>query len=162
MVVDSGSVDVRIANANDTELVLRITKESFLEYSYTGVPSGALNETVSQIRESIENNEEHALLCYVNGTAVGTARFYREDGIYFRRLGVLPEFRGQGISKIIVSSIERYAKENGETRVWCRTRSDVERNMRLYLKLGFEIEEEKFIEKNGHKIKVATFSKRVA
>lgn len=55
-------------------------------------------------------------------------------------MGVLPEFRGQGIGWRLLESCLNLAHQAGITRVELETRSDNEPALRLYLRMGFETE----------------------
>lgn len=162
--MDSGpeNPDIRIVGVDHAELVWKIVNTSFEEYRESEAPSSALMETVEHVRQALSNGKEQAVVCYIGNRPAGTARFYFDNGLYFRRLGVLPDYRGRGISKAIISWLEKYAREHGESRIWCNTRSSVARNMALYRGMGYRLENERFIERNNHKVGVATFSKSIA
>ncbi len=102
---------------------------------------------------------EKGLICFVSGTPAGSVRFYSNDGLYFRRLAVLPEYRGRGLSKRMVMWLEEYASRNGEKRIWCNTRASIQRNMNLYISMGFKVIDQWFVERKGHDVLVATLSK---
>lgn len=159
MAFQSGFINFRIAKPEDSELVWKIVNISFQEYRDSDAPSSALMETSEHVRQAMSNGRERAVICYYEGKAAGTARFYFENGLYFRRLGVLPEFRGHGLSKAIISWLESFARSSGASRIWCNTRSSVERNMKLYEGMGYSLEENRTVERKGFEVGVATFSK---
>lgn len=155
----NSSLEIKMAGESDIGTVWRIVNIAFDEYRHSPVPSSALLETEEHVRQALNNGREHAIICYYGGQPAGTARFYLENGLYFRRLGVLPEFRGKGVTRAMIQWLEDYALTHGEKRIWCNTRSSVERNMSMYRNLGFSLIEDRIIERQGLKVGVATFSK---
>lgn len=55
-------------------------------------------------------------------------------------MGILPEYRGQGLGRSLLEACLAIATENGLTRVEFEARSDNEPALRLYRKLGFQFE----------------------
>lgn len=152
-------LEIREVGVEQADLVWKIVNASFEEYRNSEAPSSALMETVEHVRQALSNGREHALVCYLNGQPAGTVRFYVEEGLYFRRLGVLPDYRRKGVSRSLIMWLEKYARENGEHRIWCYTRASVPRNMAMYRKLGYSLIEEREVERHSTTVNVATFSK---
>jgi ribosomal protein S18 acetylase RimI-like enzyme len=61
---------------------------------------------------------------------------------YVRRMGVLPEYRGQGIAKQLMLQLIAEAKAQNETTLALHTSEFMETARLLYAGLGFEIERE--------------------
>ena len=58
--------------------------EAFAEYDSYDIPSSAMNESVSAIKQSIQNGSEQAILCCIDGKPLGSVRFKMdEDSLYF-------------------------------------------------------------------------------
>lgn len=152
-------LDFRVVSEEEADVVWGIVNTSFEEYRNSEAPSSALLETVEQVRQALSNGREKAMICYYDNTPAGSVRFYIENGLYFRRLGVLPEFRRMGISKAIIRWLENYATSSGQARIWCNTRSSVKRNMHLYSSMGYILEEQRTVQRNNKTVGVATFSK---
>jgi ribosomal protein S18 acetylase RimI-like enzyme len=55
-------------------------------------------------------------------------------------MGVLPEFRGQGLGQRLLENCIAIARQAGVTRVELEARSDNERALSLYRRMGFEFE----------------------
>lgn len=115
---------IRLADAKDAYLVHKVMLIAFEEYRNIDVPSSALNETIDYIAESIKNGYEKALLYFCDEKIpLGSVRFKTEDdSLYFSRLSVSPEARGNGIAKSILSWLEEYAQTNGISEIRCRVR----------------------------------------
>jgi len=55
-------------------------------------------------------------------------------------MGVLPEYRGQGIGRRLLENCLTLARQGGVTRVELEARSDNKHALRLYHGMGFEVE----------------------
>ncbi|MCL1960967.1 MAG: GNAT family N-acetyltransferase [Desulfovibrionaceae bacterium] len=55
-------------------------------------------------------------------------------------MGVVPEFRGQGVGQRLLESCLALARQAGITRVELEARSDNEQTLRFYRRAGFEVE----------------------
>lgn len=155
-------IQIRIAEKGDASTLWKIVNESFEEYRNSEAPSSALLESESQVYEVLSKGFEQALICFYGSEPAGAVRFYIENGLYFRRLAVLPEFRGRGLSKAMIKWLESYAKNHGERKIWCRTRASVARNMHLYESLNYTISETMTVERNGKDVAVVTFQKELS
>lgn len=155
-------LEIREAGLEQADLVWKIVSTSFEEYRNSEAPSSALLETVEHVKQALANGSEHAIICYFEGEPAGAVRFYMEEGLYFRRLGVLPGYRRKGISRALISWLEDHARKMGESRIWCYTRSSVERNMAMYRNMGYVLENERTVERNSYQVGVATFAKYLA
>jgi ribosomal protein S18 acetylase RimI-like enzyme len=155
-----------VEEETDIVSVHQIMLEAFAEYGSYDIPSSAMNESISSIKQSIQNGSEKAILCFVDGKALGSVRFkIHEDSFYFSRLSVSPEARGKGIAKAMIKWLEEYAKETEQDKidkVFCRVRKDTPQNVQFYRSLAFEIaKEETIINKDGNLIEIIQMDKRV-
>jgi ribosomal protein S18 acetylase RimI-like enzyme len=143
--------------------VHQIMLEAFAEYNSYDIPSSAMNEPVSSIKQFIQNGSEHAILCFFDGKPLGSVRFKMdENSLYFFRLSVTPEARGKGIAKAMIKWLEEYAQEKGNDKVFCRVRKDTPQNVQFYGSCGFEIsKEETIINKDGNLVEIIEMDKKV-
>ena len=76
-----------------------------------------------------------------NGEASGCAAFRRKDDATgeVKRVFVRPEYRGRGLAKLLMASVEAHAREQGCEKLFLDTRITLEPAVALYRKLGFEI-----------------------
>ena len=155
------NIDIRLIEEKEIPLVHHLMLQAFEEYRKLDVPSSALDETVEGLANSIHLGLEQALVCLVDGTPIGCARFQmKDDYLYFSRLSVVPEVRGKGIATSIISWLEGVAKENEKSRLICKVRASLPKNIRLYEKLGFYmIEEKKVTNPNGFLVNTAQMEK---
>lgn len=78
---------------------------------------------------------------YLDSTLIGCVAFRRkgEKVGEVKRLFIRSEYRGQGISKELLKTIESYAKEQGCTSLFLDTRITLEPAVNLYRSFGFKI-----------------------
>jgi ribosomal protein S18 acetylase RimI-like enzyme len=80
---------------------------------------------------------EMALLCFLDGEAVGSVRYLVKEGLYFHRLAVRCEAQGHGIGTAMVRWLEEEARRSGQGAIWLKVRSSEGRNIEWYRRLGY-------------------------
>lgn len=77
---------------------------------------------------------------YLDGTPVATGGLRRlsTDDIEIKRMYVVPEARGRGLSRIVLARLEELAKEMGAARVILETGSKQPEAISLYETSGYE------------------------
>ena len=86
---------------------------------------------------------KNALICYENDIAVGIGAYkeYDAETAEIKRMYTLPEYRGKGIAKAILTELELWAKEEGYKLALLETGYLQKDAIGLYQKLGYEITE---------------------
>ncbi|WP_333599535.1 GNAT family N-acetyltransferase [Flavobacterium sp.] len=86
---------------------------------------------------------KNALLCYENDVVVGIGAYkeYDANTAEIKRMYTLPEHRGKGIGKAILTELELWAKEENYTNSILETGYMQVDAIGLYQKLGYEITE---------------------
>ncbi len=86
----------------------------------------------------IEDNR-HVILAYEGDDAIGCGCFKEFNGMSaeMKRMFVRPEYRGKGVSKIVLSALEEWAKEMGYKASVLETGTKQEIAMELYKKAGY-------------------------
>jgi GNAT superfamily N-acetyltransferase len=130
---------LREAGIDDAEMLTNLLRAAFEEYR--GVlepPSGAHSETEESVRKHLESGK--AVIATVDDVNAGCV-FYEPAGesIYMHRLGVLPAFRGSGVGRALVASVEARAKEGGYKGVRLGTRLVLTKNRAFYERLGYQL-----------------------
>ena len=153
---------IYLAKVDDASILYKVMMAAFEEYRTVYPPSSALDETVDGIKQSLLNNGS-AIIYEEDGIAHGTVMFrYIDDELYFSRVSVIPESRGRGIAKAMLSWLENHAVERGINKVKCKVRVSVPRNIQLYKSMGYAVVEEGVVIKpDGHRLKVVTMEKRM-
>ncbi|RSL29393.1 GNAT family N-acetyltransferase [Salibacterium salarium] len=151
------------ANPEEAETVRIVMQSAFEEYKQDSPPSGAMEETTESIQKAVQNQEETAAVCYIDNTAVGVVRMREEeDSMYFFRLSVLPEKRGNGIGMALVQWVEKKAASLGKTTVYCKVRASTPQNVKRYERLGYYIFDRYIVEKpDKPAFKVISMKKQV-
>lgn len=86
---------------------------------------------------------KNALICYENDLAVGIGAYkeYNTETAEIKRMYTLPEYRGTGIAKALLTELELWAKEEGYTTAILETGYMQKDAIGLYQKLGYQITE---------------------
>ena len=86
---------------------------------------------------------KNALVCYENDVAVGIGAYkeYELNVAEIKRMYTIPEYRGKGIAKAIVTELEVWAKEENYTTSILETGYLQLDAIGLYQKLGYQITE---------------------
>jgi putative acetyltransferase len=86
---------------------------------------------------------KNALICYENDVAVGIGAYkeYDSETAEIKRMFTLPEHRGKGIAKAILTELELWAKEEGYKLALLETGNLQKDAIGLYQKLGYEFTE---------------------
>jgi GNAT superfamily N-acetyltransferase len=86
---------------------------------------------------------KNALVCYENNVAVGIGAYkeFEPNVAEIKRMYVLPEHRGKGFAKAILTELESWAKEESYTVSLLETGHMQKDAIGLYQKLGYTITE---------------------
>ena len=84
---------------------------------------------------------KNALVCYWDGIPVGIGAYkeYDANTAEMKRMYTLPEFRGKGIGKAILTELENWATEEGYSISQLETGYKQIDAIGLYKKLGYEV-----------------------
>lgn len=153
---------IKFANVADAPIIHEVMMKAFSEYKDEVPPSSALEETIGSISTALSDNEM-ALLAYDDEQPIGMVRFkLLQHELYFFRLSVIPEKRGQGIAKKMLTRLEEYAKANGVPKLLCKVRKTVPKNIQLYHSIGYRVIDEEIVYKpNGVQLKVVSMMKQL-
>ncbi|MFC1481525.1 ribosomal protein S18-alanine N-acetyltransferase [Candidatus Neomarinimicrobiota bacterium] len=90
--------------------------------------------------EEIENQELGiGVVAEVDGIIVGFFTGLAVAGeLQLHNIAVHPDYRGQGIARALMATVDQYGKERNCDRVLLEVRKDNEIANRLYLSLGYE------------------------
>ena len=107
--------------------------------AYLRILDGDDHEFYAQINKS--NLLKNALICYENEIAVGIGAYKEFDSetVEIKRMFTLPEYRGKGIAKAILSELENWAKEEKYSFSILETGYMQKDAIHLYTKLGYEV-----------------------
>lgn len=139
-------VTITAATESDAPLVYDIMQAAFAEYRDTLYPPSSVHtETLADALAMMR--EGGALLAWIDGQAVGSARYaFRRDAqgvdfCYAGRVSVLPDWRGKGIASALMTQVEVVARQHPVDYVQISVRTVLESNVHLYQRLGYTITE---------------------
>ncbi len=109
--------------------------------AYLRILDGEDHAFYAQFNKS--NLLKNALVFYENEVAVGIGAYkeYDSETAEIKRMFTLPEYRGKGIAKAILTELELWAKEEGYQFAILETGYLQKDAIGLYQKLGYEITE---------------------
>jgi ribosomal protein S18 acetylase RimI-like enzyme len=125
------------ASIEDAEAILKLQKIAYQSEAqlYNDFSISPLKQTLDQIKTDFA--AKVFLKAVTGGDIVGSVRGYQEKGTcYIERLIVDPAFQGQGIGTALMRQIESVFSQTKRFELFTGHRS--ERNIRLYLKLGYQ------------------------
>lgn len=132
-------IQIRLANANEARSLARVLRKAFIQYEsfYTAKAFAMTTPTPGEIEKRWKEGPVWAAL--QDGRLVGTvAAVAKNDALYLRSMAIVPSARGQGIGKILLEEVERFAKAGGFQRMLLSTTPFLYDAIRLYEHFGFE------------------------
>ncbi len=130
---------LREAEEKEAPEILHVMQTAFLEYQ--GVldpPSGVQHETIDSVRQKFQIG--NFILAEINHEIVACV-FYENKGAYvdLGRLSVIPQYRNQGIGKMLIDNVEKKARENHIPNVRLGVRVVLNTLRQYYEGLGYKI-----------------------
>lgn len=124
----------RTTSDNEDFDILRIQLDAYLR-----VLDGEDHAFYAQFNKS--SSLKNALVCYDDDKPVGIGAYKEFDAntAEMKRMYTLPEHRGKGIGKTILTELENWAKEEGYTISLLETGYKQLDAIGLYKKLGYEV-----------------------
>lgn len=133
---------VRLANYDDIDDILNITKEAFTKYrELVGTEHvDALSETYDDVKRDIDTKV--VLLALSDGEAVGSVRveIKPDNTAYLTRFAVKVTSQNNGIGKSIMNLVDRIMIKKGVTQISLHTGSQITSLIRFYYGRGFYID----------------------
>ncbi len=139
---------VRLATSSDAELIAKLTRECWV-----GKPenSSGHRETTEKVLQDLKTGA--AMILEVKGQPVGSLRywpvilpstklveFHAPTVWEIGRIGILPAFRGQGLSTWLMNELTTQAVQRGIQEFRLAVRTDEPGLVKLYVRLGFRID----------------------
>lgn len=137
--------ELRTATLEDAALIARLTRECWV-----GKPinSSGCTETVEAVEKSLQDGT--AIIMFLEGQPVGSVRYYSVMGestpevTYYGaiaweigRLGILPAYRGRGLSTWLMNEIMIRATHKGIQELRLAVRTDEPDLLEFYKRQGF-------------------------
>jgi predicted N-acetyltransferase YhbS len=128
---------IRSAMAEEAGAIVSLLHRAFAQYDDVLAPrSGAMDETAATVAARLR--DEGCLVALAGATPVGCV-FYKPLGeaIYFGRLAIVPERRGQGLAPRLIAEVETVAAAAGAAAVTLGVRIKLPGNIALFTALGY-------------------------
>ena len=129
---------LRSATALDAPALAATIAAAFEQYRGKLVPeSGAFRETADGIATELKKGAG-AIIAERNGNVLGCVMTKLEEGdLYFGRLSVVPQARGEGLARRLIAAVEDDARTRGLPGVRLGVRVVLTDNQRLFQSLGY-------------------------
>jgi predicted N-acetyltransferase YhbS len=123
--------------ADDAAAAAALIRRAFRAQSVaTDPPSSALRETTDSLAAAIAAGG--GVCASIADQLVGVVLWSeQEQGLYFGRLAVDPDWRGKGIARMLIGAVEAEALRRRISRVHLSTRLVLLDNRRLFASCGF-------------------------
>ena len=134
----SDTLILRAATAVDAAAIAATIAASFEQYRGRLEPeSGAFRETAEGIAAELAR-EAGAIVAERNGRMIGCVMVKLvEDDLYFGRLSVVPEARGEGLARRLVEAVEDEARRRELAGVQLGVRIVLVENQQLFSSMGY-------------------------
>ncbi|HEY9642541.1 MAG TPA: GNAT family N-acetyltransferase [Coleofasciculaceae cyanobacterium] len=112
-----------------------------VDYGLAGEPDGA-DRDVLQVEASYWATGGQFWVVERQGQLVGTGGYYPIDrgsnAVELRKMYLLPEVRGQGLGRYLLTALEAAIASQGFTQIWIETASVLKEAVQLYESQGYQ------------------------
>jgi putative acetyltransferase len=131
-------VRIRLAASDDAPVVANILQAAFVEYQSLYTPPGFAATTPDAQQVLARMREGPVWIALRHIEVVGTvAAVVKHDSLYLRGMAVRPEARRLKVGALLLDRAERFARQQGCSRVVLNTTPFLHAAIRLYEKSGF-------------------------
>ena len=130
---------IRLAVSAEAASIAAVLHQAFVEYVslYTPEAFAATTPTTEYLQKRW--GEGPVWVAVHNDLIVGTVGAVpKGEALYVRSMALLPAARGQGIGRLLLEQIERFAHERGDRQLFLSTTPFLIRAIRLYEQFGFQ------------------------
>lgn len=130
---------IRPVDETDARALWQVIQTAFAEYrDKLEPPSGVFTETVEDIQHKIRDGGGF-IATFKDKIAGGVVYQPKQDYLYLGRLAVLPNFRGQGLSRGLVEAVEKQAQRQDLPKVRVGVRGVLTGNQAMFTHLGYRV-----------------------
>jgi GNAT superfamily N-acetyltransferase len=133
-----GEIVIRAAGRGDEEEILRCLAAAFEPYRAEYTPQAYADTVLDQASLKKRLQQMHVLVAVASEEIVGTvaASLLNGEG-HLRGMAVRPEWRGSGLSALLLRTIETWVESQGCKRVTLDTVLPLQAAIRFYEKNGY-------------------------
>ncbi|HEX7758189.1 MAG TPA: GNAT family N-acetyltransferase [Caulobacteraceae bacterium] len=129
---------LRALLTEDAPAAVDVIRRAFSAQSVeTDPPSAALRETTESIADAI-GLDGGACVTFPGGLKGVVLWSQTEQGLYFGRLAVHPDWRGSGVARRLIAAVEAEAMRRNLPRVHLNARLVLADNRRLFASCGYQ------------------------
>ena len=130
-------IRIRPGTEDDFQALLQVQQAAFGEYADVYEVSAWTKETVESLK--LDAQDKHLLVAEIDGTVVGSVRFWTVAGVcVIRLLSVSPAHQGRGVGKALMQEIERVTTD--AHKFYACTMLRTARNVHFFISLGYRSE----------------------
>lgn len=133
---------IRDWQPGDRQTAAALIQSVLAEYGLGGEPDGA-DRDVWQVEIAYWSTGGEFWVVEQAGRLVGTGGYYPIDrgdnAVEIRKMYLLPEVRGQGLGRYLLSALERAIGSKGFAQIWIETASVLKEAVRLYEMQGYQL-----------------------
>jgi len=134
---------IRSASQSDTEKIVGVLFDSFIEFEPLYTPQGFAATALNARDVTIRLTEGPVWVALGDNELVGTMSvMVKGDAVYIRGMAVLPLSRGQGFGRLLLDHAEKYARAKACKRLFLSTTPFLTEAIQLYERAGFVRTEE--------------------
>ena len=134
----SGGAAVRRASPEHAAAIADVLTSAFVSHRPRYTAGGYAATTPDATALLARWDEGPVWVALDDGAVVGTVgAMIQADGLYVRSMAVRPDAAGRGIARALLETLERYALEQGCTRMYLSTTPFLDRAIALYERFGF-------------------------
>jgi ribosomal protein S18 acetylase RimI-like enzyme len=129
---------IRRATFADADLIARITRDAWA--NTVSQESGAHRDNADSVLHDLQSGG--GLIASINNEVIASMRWFNLDTATreLKRIGVLAEYRGQGVAQQLMAEAIRVAKEDSVTDLRLAVRVDQPHLVKAYELIGFRID----------------------
>lgn len=133
---DGRELTVRLAEVSDAEAALELIHAAFRARPVVGAAPEALTDDIASVRARIEHGTGY--LAHIDGEPAGLVMTAHQHGVMrVGRVGVLPQFREQGVASFLVEVVLEHLAATGEERVQLLARKEFPSIQAWWARHGF-------------------------
>ncbi|HEY6660039.1 MAG TPA: GNAT family N-acetyltransferase [Pyrinomonadaceae bacterium] len=130
---------IRLANIDEASAISNLLEAAFTEYRSLYTREGYKATAITRGEVAKRMSEGPMWVALLDDQIVGTvAAVAKNDSLYIRGMGIVPEARGKRIGEELLRHVEKFAVDEGYKRLTLSTTPFLNRAIRLYEGFGFE------------------------
>jgi len=138
MTQSASEVQVRRATTDDAAWVASVLRQAFAEYEPLYTEQGYAATTPATAEVVARMGQGPVWVAVYGEQIVGTGSAVpKPEGTYIRGIAVVPSAKGLGIGRRLLDEIQRFAVEQGCTRLFLSTTPFLNTAIRMYEAFGF-------------------------